>query len=620
MQVGTLAIKHLFERDVIYHVPLYQRPYVWKEEEQWQPLWEDLRRLAELLIAGKQPRAHFLGASVQDRPPVPPGQIETRLLIDGQQRLTTIQLFLKAFKDAIAGAEDKRYGFAIEKLIGNNHPLSTKAFEKFKVWPTNADRVDFQRVLETSGREALVKDYGARFNAKFVQRNIPDAYLFFHRTITEWLDEAGGGGREAKIAALYSAIRDDVRLVVIDLDEKDDAQLIFETLNARGTPLLAADLVKNSLLNEIQGLGQNAETAYQKYWQHFDDDSAFWRAEVGRGNAKRARIETFLQHALALMAGQEISAGHLYTAYRDFAADGKAGNAANQLEDFLKYGRIYKKLQEGCGSQRVRLFLERLNAMDVGTAYPFLLKLFDLLGNDEERLVPIIRDIESFLVRRMVCRLSTRGYNRVFLSLVAALDGVPKDIAAGVRNQLAQGAAEFERWPNDAEFAVAWKENALYENLTRPRLRLILEALESGMRSEFAETQLAPKNLTVEHVLPQTWQDHWPLLDGSDALERRNRLLHTIGNLTLVNASLNPHQSNKPWMNSGNTDKGKREALRASTTLYLNKALCEHEQWDEDAIEARAEALLEIAKTIWPHPDRGFSDKINPTLSWSETV
>jgi uncharacterized protein with ParB-like and HNH nuclease domain len=125
MQVGTLAIQHLFEKDVLYRVPLYQRPYVWNRDEQWQPLWEDLQRLAETLLAGGQPRAHFLGASVQDRPPVPPGQIETRLLIDGQQRLTTIQLFLKAFGDVVRPHGDQRYHQAISKLIRNNHPLST---------------------------------------------------------------------------------------------------------------------------------------------------------------------------------------------------------------------------------------------------------------------------------------------------------------------------------------------------------------------------------------------------------------------------------------------------------------------------------------------------------------
>ena len=131
MQVGTLAIQHLFEKDVLYKVPLYQRPYVWNQEEQWAPLWEDLRRLAEQLLAGKQPRAHFLGASVQDRPPMPPGQIETRLLIDGQQRLTTVQLFLRAFEDVSRSDEDTSYQQALAKLTGNNHPLSKQPHERF---------------------------------------------------------------------------------------------------------------------------------------------------------------------------------------------------------------------------------------------------------------------------------------------------------------------------------------------------------------------------------------------------------------------------------------------------------------------------------------------------------
>jgi len=328
MQVGTLAIQHLFEKDVIYHVPLYQRPYVWNEEEQWQPLWDDLRRLADALLTGKQPRAHFLGASVQDRPPVPPGHIETRLLIDGQQRLTTIQLFLKAFGDVVARSEDERYRRAIKKLIRNNHPLSTQPFETFKIWPTNADRTDFEAVMETSDRASLLKALGFRADAKTVGRNIPDAYLYFHATIAGWLDETDSGTRNQKIAALYSAMRDNVRLVVIDLDEKDDAQLIFETLNPPGPPLLAADLVKNSLLRELQNAEENAENAYLKYWQQFDSDSGFWRTDIGRGHAKRARIEVFLQHALTLLTGEEVSAGqsplHSVSRLRDRTEGGDA--------------------------------------------------------------------------------------------------------------------------------------------------------------------------------------------------------------------------------------------------------------------------------------------------------
>ena len=265
MQVGTLAIQHLFEKDVLYRVPLYQRPYVWTQEDQWNPLWEDLRRLAEQLLSGKQPRAHFLGASVQDHPPMPPGQIETRLLIDGQQRLTTIQLFLRAFEDVVRADQDLRYQQALEKLTRNNHPLSSQPHERFKVWPTNADQEDYEKVMEASGRAALLQSYGAHAKTKSLGRNIPDAYLFFWEQIAKWLDDTDTGSREAKVHSLYSAIRDNVRLVVIDLDDKDDAQLIFETLNARGTPLLSADLVKNSLLSEVQKTGADVESAYKKW-------------------------------------------------------------------------------------------------------------------------------------------------------------------------------------------------------------------------------------------------------------------------------------------------------------------------------------------------------------------
>ncbi len=603
MQVGTLAIQHLFEKDVLYLVPLYQRPYVWNEEDQWQPLWEDMRRIAEVLMTGKQPRAHFLGASVQDRPPMPPGNIETRLLIDGQQRLTTIQLFLKAFEDVVRGSEDSRYQRAIDKLIRNNHPLSTSPHEAFKVWPTNADREDFERVMEAADRTALVKSYGVRSDAKTIGRNIPDAYLFFHGAIMDWLDEGEPSTRDEKIAALYSAIRDNVRLVVIDLDDKDDAQLIFETLNARGTPLLAADLVKNSLLNETQNAGGNAEAAYQKYWQHFDVDSGFWRAEVGRGHAKRARIEIFLQHALTLLTKEEVSAGHLYSAYRDFSVSPVAEDATARLEAFKKYGLIYKEVQQGHDTPRIQLFLYRLGTMDVGTAYPFLLKLFDVLGDREDLLVETLCDLESFLIRRMVCRLSTRGYNRLFVDLLAALDGDEEAIPASVRSALASRTAEFDRWPTDDEFRKAWTGNPLYENLTRPRLRILLEGLEAGLRDKFAETHEVPKNLTVEHVMPQSWEMFWPLPEGvqeAKAIERRNALIHTIGNLTLLNEKLNPAQSNKAWINTEDEADGKREALRDHSVLFLNKQLCEKERWDEDAIEGRAAELFDIATSLWP--------------------
>lgn len=598
MQVGTLAIQHIFEKDVLYCVPLYQRPYVWSENEQLAPLWDDLRDLAEAIAARRPTRAHFLGASVQDRPSVPPGHIETRLLIDGQQRLTTLQIFLKAFRDVVATKGSEPYTRALEKLIANNHPLSTSPHEQYKVWPTNADRDDFRAVMGAAGRADLLKHLGLRVNASAAARNIPDAYLFFEAAIRSWIDD-DAQAVESKIASLYSAARDNVRLVVIDLDEKDDAQTIFETLNARGTPLLSADLVKNSLLNELQREGVDAESAYRNYWQAFDRDAGFWREKVGRGHAQRARIELFLQHTLTLLTGGTVSASHLYTAYRDYARGPDAGSAFDRVKKLHTYGAIFMRLQDRYPISRIASFFERLETLDVITAWPFILALFEKIEDHPEALQAALADVESFLVRRMVCRLSTRGYAEVFAKLTGAITGTAAEIRTAVRQALLAGTAETDRWPDDGEFKAAWTGNPLYENITRPRLRMLLEALEAGLRGHFAETQEVPKNLTIEHILPQNWREHWPLPEGGSA-EARQRALHSIGNLTLLNEKLNPYQSNRPWFDGRQPESGKREALKASSVLYLNKALCDYADWSETKIAERSLVLFNLAVRVWP--------------------
>ena len=148
-------------------------------------------------------------------------------------------------------------------------------------------------------------------------------------------------------------------------------------------------------------------------------------------------------------------------------------------------------------------------------------------------------------------------------------------------------------------------ENPLYENLTRPRMRLVLEAVESGLRSDYAESHAVPKNLTIEHVMPQTWETYWPLPEAeneAEASQLRNRIIHTVGNLTLLNGKLNPAQSNKPWIGDPDPGDGKREALREHSVLFLNKQLCEHDTWDEDKIEARSNDLLSLGVSEWPPP------------------
>lgn len=603
MQVGTLSLQHIFEKDVHYRVPLYQRPYVWTESEQWQPLWDDLRGLAEVLLEGEETRSHFMGASVQEKPTVPPGSIETRLLIDGQQRLTTLQLLLKAFEHVAVDRQSPNYIRALGGLVRNDYALKQEPCEDYKILPTNADRPQFDAIISAADHAEARENLNLKPNQRYTESSISDAYLFFYSAIDGWIGpDTDTGEGTCRIAALFNAIRDKVRLVVIDLDEKDDAQMIFETLNARGTPLLAADLVKNSLLGSFKN-EQDAERAYERYWIEFDQDAAFWRALVGRGHARRARVELFLRHALSVMAAKDVAAGHLYGSFQEYAASEIAGNPTQQMKLFQRYGAIYRKFQDRWGDDAIDLVLDRLRTMDYETVYPLLLVLFDRLGGEAERLKLAVLALDSYLVRRMVCRLNTRGYDRLFVE-AAALVNRAQDPLQALLERLRGGDAESDRWPDDGEFRKAWVEYPLYENLLRPRMRMLLEEMERASRTKFAESTWVPKNLTVEHIMPQTWQPFWPLPGRESELaeaEARNRLVHTIGNLTLLNEKLNPVQSNNAWVSDDG--RGKRAGLKQSCTLFLNKALVEAEEWNEAAIRERGEQLFELACRSWRAPN-----------------
>ena len=599
MQVGIVTIDKLFGKEVHYAVPLYQRPYVWNEQDQWRPLWDDLQPLAEMVADGKQGRAHFMGASVQEPIAVPAGATETRRVIDGQQRLTTLQMLLKAFRDVAFARGHAPHAQAIDGLLRNSDPLIADAWKRLKLWPTRTDQKDYQHVMDVASPDELKQALG-RPGASYPLKNhnIANAYLFFHKEIDAWF-MMGDADITSRVKGLYGAIRDQLRLVVIDLDDKDDAQAIFETLNARGAPLLSADLVKNSLLGKL--LPNEADEAYRKYWQGFDSDGAFWRELIGRGHAQRARIETFLQHALTLLTGKIVSAGHLYNAYLDYAETPAAGTALKVLARFKRLGDIYRRLLEPQTDERLVSFFYRLHTLDVVTAWPFILALYDRHEGRPDVVREVLIDLETYLIRRMVCRLSTRGYGTIFAALTSVVTTVQDNVVAAVRASLLKGEAEVDRMPSDVEFERAWTTYQLYENLTRPRMRLLLEAMEEALRTEFAEETVAPRNLTIEHVMPQGWREHWPLsVDG--IADHRDRLVQTIGNLTLLTKRFNPYQSNRPWIDGQNPECGKRANLDAHTVLVMNRQLCHYNEWTETDIENRASRLFKLAKTIWPLP------------------
>lgn len=280
MQPNYISIANLFGVQTRYTVPLFQRPYVWSKADQWEPLWDDLRQLIERVLMSEQGKpiaGHFLGTVVLEQTPVSIVNLPRREVIDGQQRLTTLQILLKAAEHALAvvaeTSKDAEEAMLVRRaseqlaFLTKNMATSTDE-ESFKVWPTNEDRLPFQAVMNA----------GARVGVTGQTTRMAEAYAYFRETFIKWLT---GANVASRAQALASGLKDHLRLIVLDLDETDEPQAIFETLNAHGTPLLPADLMKNWILWEATKQKLPVAALYEEYWRPFDKDAGHWREKTG---------------------------------------------------------------------------------------------------------------------------------------------------------------------------------------------------------------------------------------------------------------------------------------------------------------------------------------------------
>lgn len=586
--------------------PLYQRPYVWEKDKQWKPLWEDIRKIADKLLSGdNDPQPHFLGAVVLEQLKVSVDKPDARSMIDGQQRLTTLQILLTAIKDICNENPDyERYKKIAESLLFNQNVI--KEEDRFKVWPTNIDRNMYQIIMNCNTLENA-RDKIATENLN-VNSRIAQAYFYFYPTLKQWIYDNNGNASK-KIKALLNTIQKKLRIVVIEMGSDDNAQVIFETLNARGTPLLPSDLVKNFLFHKAQEESKSIHQLYKKFWLPFEEEDDFWRQEVKQGRLYRPRIDQFLQHYLTLMLNEEVSVRTLFAEYQKFV-DKNSRKTANWFFNSLStYAAYYNYFQKNISREsRENTFFWRLHTIDISILYPFLLGLYHKLGNkdrNQEEKIGIFIDLESYLVRRIVCGLTAKNYNRIFLNLLTFLKKEGNFTQEALRAFLLKQKGDSGRWPNDEEFKNAWIDTPIYKRISRPRLRMILLALDDGLRTSKTEYYKLSADLTVEHLLPRGWEVYWPLAkkEGETADEKierinqRNGIKHTIGNLTFLTQSLNPAISNGPF-------KSKRREILKHSVINLNRFLNEADSWDEVGIKARSRKLFTVIKKTWPYPNK----------------
>ncbi|MCY4164859.1 MAG: DUF262 domain-containing protein [Gammaproteobacteria bacterium] len=591
MKASPISPHVLFHAVVQYEIPAFQRRYVWKLEEQWEPLWNDVEDLTRSVMEDGGPQKHFMGAVVHQQMPVPSGMLGRRTVVDGQQRLTTLQLLLDAIQEVL---EDQGYSDPAKRLsalVKNEESyLAGKQDRAFKVWPTTVDRDAF--------RHAMKNEMSA---TKFAETQIVQAHDYFKRRTKQWLEEfdADKEKRARAACALEQAVSHQLELVVIDLDESDNPHIIFEILNARGTPLLQSDMVKNQVFAKL-GIGDDEREAtheMKEIWPFDQDD--WWAEEVGRGLQRRPRVDVYLNHWLTLRNQAEMKPFDEFREFGKYSADKEIRDVVRDLGDV---GKIFRdQIEEGHRTD-IAKFLERRNVMNVGVVTPLLLWLLSV-NLTPKRIANCLKAIESFLVRRMLCSYSARSYGELFVGLIRKLSEASTDDADSVVvGYLGQQKAQASLWPGDDELRERFVTAPLYQYLTRGRLRMVLEGIEAAMRTDKAESREVTKKLQIEHVMPIAWRANWPLTgelsDDEEAEAIRDRVIHTIGNLTLVNDRLNASLSNAPWSS-------KRKTLANHSVLFLNKRLVNEgpEVWDEAAIEKRAKWLHQQAVSIWPHAD-----------------
>lgn len=533
-------------------IPLFQRPYSWDQKD-WETLWTDL--MAQYEEEGRG--SHFMGAVVSVPVNSVPVGVTKHLVIDGQQRLTTLSLLLSAIREACLEAGDTVTGGIIEDFLTNRHYPSP---DDLKIVPTQIDREAFNALVYR-------KD-----TASYEESRILQAFRFFLKKL------AGKDDDDQPISPqqVLQAIQQSLQVVMINLGVSDDPYLIFESLNHKGKPLTQSDLVRNYVLMRFQhstSAGGEQEVVYEELWRPMED-------------ALKENMSEFLRH-YGMRNGANVRKGDIYTASKkEFEKFKDAAEVRAQLEEMktaaLNYAKFMKPDLEG--NKRVSQRLEALQELDSTVFYPLLLRLYrhwqmEDLPNDG--LVDCLDALESFYVRRMACGVPTNALNKIALEICLHLPETPTN--AWVREKLAQGSGG-RRWPQDLEFQESLVSQPIY---TRSRLaRYMLIALEESYdHKEPIETTTA----SIEHIMPRTLNEQWKKDLGASHPEIHERWLDTLGNLTLT--GYNSELGNDPFS-------VKKEKLR-NTHFEMTKPILQKENWGVEEIKERAASLAMRATERW---------------------
>jgi hypothetical protein len=523
--------------------------------------------------------------------------------------MTTLQILLDAAHAALVelGYDDEAE--FLEDLILNSANRFAGTKDRFKLWPSRADRAAFEAAMDDTA-------------APVPEHRITEAHTFFAGEVRRWIvdgadeGETSVGTQDGRAVALSHALQSHLYLVAINLGLPDDDQLIFETLNDRGTPLLAADLIKNWVFQRGEDLGADTEAWADTHWAELDDD--WWREEISQGRYMRSRIDIFLQYWLTMRMRDEIVSDTVFRRFREHAAacmvtSGAAETFLSELRRDADTFRSFAQLDPDTPAGR--FYARVVESFELAATTPLLLWMLSPNHRvPDPQVEQGLSALESWVIRRTLLRMTMKDVNKLMVAVLSMLETRPVEEAGeAVADYLASQTADARVWPSDSDMLGSLPEIRLYGNVRQGRLRVVLEGIEKQLRTEKHENTALPPKLEIEHVMPRTWQTHWdedPPLAADEAAARSKRV-DTLGNLTLVTQKLNGSLSHRPWTDQeavvvAPTGKeaglGKRSLLDRYSLLVLNKSLIsDHpDAWTEDAIRQRGVEMTQRLCSIWP--------------------
>ena len=571
---GKSKIAELFNGTRVFMIPFYQRSYVWGEQQ-----WE--RLLSDIIAVGNKTTDYFLGALILK-------QMNTgtavhgdyKIVIDGQQRLTTLAILLKV----LHLKTNSNMWFERKFVLPDN----TLAIQH-----SHADRYDFDRIMRlTSCDDLKAEDEN---NKKTHHSNVLLAYDYFRRELDPSLINE-------------NRLNNNIQVIDIVIDNNDDEQQIFDTINSLGVDLTTAELLKNHLFTE------ESLNLYKTLWvPAFEEDDEcidFWAQPLLKGRNKQKNIEAFLNAFLQIKVQERAKAvssedkhefsksSALFYSYKKFIKDYYCGQEFDFVRDLVEYAKIYRKTFSPKVTENTLTFapgLERINfiifAADCTTMIPYVMYVIKNVSDTFERN-KIFDYLEAYIVRRLICKMSTKNYSDLFSEeLVNSNIRTADDFIQTINKKV--GSLEM---PNNKELLRCCKEveHPNYRGLT------ILYLMESRMSSNpYSSMQMRQySSYTLEHLMPQKWEKNWPLPLGADS-EERSKKIRTLGNFTMLTQSLNSSISNADWTTklNGKIEKGLKEYAKGLLTM---EGVLDLQIWDEDAIVARSAWLAKKASELWP--------------------